>query len=1481
MAEPSAASVSVGDGQFLFNADFARNGSDLELTGGDGTSLTIANYFSGAERADLVADNGAVLSGDTVDILAGPLAPGQYAQATQNDAGGGTQIGQVIVATGTTSATRADGTSVQLADGSPVFSGDVVQTGAGSALAITFSDGTVFNVGEDARMVLNEFVYDPNSSVNKMLFSIVEGSFVFVAGAVAKTGEMDVNTPVAALGIRGTSPTVFASRSGVVEFSIVRDPVTEIVGTYGVFGLNGGPRLATVDDPNIKVVIAGVGAAPQIVQKTAGEVANDQILQQQLTDSFISAQPLIQELLNNIPGGRGRPDDDQQPGGGEGQQEASAPSGLLFPSSGFSGDQRIAEAFQEDILTTTASGLIGTPAGRGLATLGSSQFGGAGPSATPLLSDSGFSGAGGTPSGFDLPSDPLLPVSGSGIGLGLNMPGPATIAEDSSIVLSGLSVIDDPGSFVEVEMVAQSTLTFPAAAISAAQALGLQFLIGDGVDDDIVVFAGSLEAVNMLIAQVTYDPTPDNNGDAGFSITASNGQESAHDFLPITITPVNDAPVAGNDTAVTDEDAPLSAIAVLANDSDIDGDALTVASASAANGTVFINADGTLDYVPDADFSGTDTITYQVSDGVASDTGTVTVTVNPVNDPPIATDDTAVTDEDTTLTNIPVLANDTDIDGDALTVASASAANGTVFINADGTLDYVPDADFSGTDTITYQVSDGVASDTGTVTVTVNPVNDPPVAADDTAVTDEDTTLTNIPVLANDTDIDGDALTVASASAANGTVFINADGTLDYVPDADFSGTDTITYQVSDGVASDTGTVTVTVNPVNDPPVAADDTAVTDEDTTLTNIPVLANDSDAEGDVLTVTSASAANGTVFINADGTLDYVPDADFSGTDTITYQVSDGVASDTGTVSVTVNPVNDPPLAEPDLVTAAQSGITTGDLFADNGNGADSDADGDALRVVAVNGLPGAVNGPLTLPSGAIVTLMQDGTFIFDPQDAFFSLAEGQTANETFNYTIADPSGETSTANVTVTVIGVNDAPVVVDPSPDQSIAVNSAYTFSLATTFFDVDSGDVLSYSAQLAGGAPLPAWLSFSGTTLSGTPTNLDGGDLTIEITATDLGGLSVTDTFILSVTPNILGTPFDDISAGAVVGTAANDLIDALAGNDEVFGNAGNDVVIGGQGNDFLNGGVGDDTYQWAAGDGIDTIADESLNPGNDSIEITGGPYFDLHYTWDPSGGALNVGVTPDDTYQFATGGFVVISSFFFGFGAVDSYEADTANNAFWSADGSISRAFLTDPVTLAGNSDTGLNQGIYGEIIFGNTGNNFIDGGGGFRDVIHGLDGSDTLTGNDASLLVLDGGAGNDLLLGGTNTDELLGGDGIDRLSGGSGSDTLTGGDGVDLFVFLPGEIGVDVITDFLASEDQLDLGSLLDSSGLDPGFNDNEYVRATSDGAGNAIVTADPDGASGSAPFSTIAVLEGVSVGTVITYRYTDVDTSTITVV
>ncbi|MBY7705291.1 tandem-95 repeat protein, partial [Vibrio harveyi] len=645
----------------------------------------------------------------------------------------------------------------------------------------------------------------------------------------------------------------------------------------------------------------------------------------------------------------------------------------------------------------------------------------------------------------------------------------------------------------------------------------------DPENDTLTITAASVPAeqgtVTIVDGKLVFTPAENFNGDATISYTISDGQLTDDATVAVTVNPVNDAPVAVDDTVTTDEDTAVT-IDVLANDSDPENDQLTITNASvpAEQGTVTI-VDGKLVFTPAENFNGDATISYTISDVQLTDDATVAVTVNPVNDAPVAVNDTVSTDEDTAVT-IDVLANDSDPENDQLTITNASvpAEQGTVTI-VDGKLVFTPAENFNGDATISYTISDGQLSDDATVAVTVNSVNDAPVAVNDTVSTDEDTAVT-IDVLANDSDPENDTLTITAASvpAEQGTVAI-VDGKLVFTPAENFNGDATISYTISDGELSDDATVAVTVNPANDAPVAVNDAVSTDEDTAVT-IDVLANDSDPENDTLTITAASvpAEQGTVTI-VDGKLVFTPAENFNGDATISYTISDGQLTDDATVAVTVNPVNDAPVAVNDAVSTDEDTAVTIDVLAN-----DSDPENDTLTITAVS-----------VPAEQGTVTIVDGKLVFTP-------AENFNGDATISYTISD--GQLSDdATVAVTVNPVNDAPVAVNDavSTDEDTAV----TIDVLANDSDPEN-DTLTITA-----ASVPAeqgTVTIVDGKLVFTPAENFNGDATISYTISD-GQL--TDDATVAVTVN----PVNDAPV-AVNDTVATDedtavTIDVLANDSD------------------------------------------------------------------------------------------------------------------------------------------------------------------------------------------------------------------------------------------------------------------------------------------------------------------------------------------
>jgi len=542
---------------------------------------------------------------------------------------------------------------------------------------------------------------------------------------------------------------------------------------------------------------------------------------------------------------------------------------------------------------------------------------------------------------------------------------------------------------------------------------------------------------------LTYTPDGDYNGPDAFTVTVCDDRGAcAEETVTLTIEPVQDAPVAVDDTAATASDAPVT-VDVLANDSDADGDALSVTAVSdPAGGAVVIEDDGTVTYTPDAGFSGQDTFTYTVDDGQGNEaTATVSVEVGGSNGAPVVVDDTVEVPEDGGPATVDVLDNDSDPDGDALAVTAVTPpAHGAATVEADGTVTYEPEADFFGEDTFSYTACDaGGLCATATVAVTVTPTEDAPVAVDDEVSTVQGQAVTLEPT-ANDSDVDGDPLTVAEVGQpAHGTATVEPDGTVTYTPEDGFVGTDTFTVTISDGQGgTDTSDVTVHVDAApNGAPVANDD-AATPAAGEPTILDVLANDSDPDGDPLAVTDVvQPDHGAVTINADGTLTYTPEDGYTGGDSFTYEVCDDHgACDTATVTLDVGgEPNQAPTAVDDEVHVPMDAPSTLDLA-----GNDSDPDGDALTVTEATG---AQHGTITVNG--------DGTVTYDPEDGYFG-------PDSFTYTVCDPSGACDTGDVTVNV-GDEDG----DGVPDER-------EVALGTDPQDPDTdGDGLTDGEEIAGG----------------------------------------------------------------------------------------------------------------------------------------------------------------------------------------------------------------------------------------------------------------------------------------------------------------------------------------------------------------------------------------------------------------------------
>jgi len=402
-----------------------------------------------------------------------------------------------------------------------------------------------------------------------------------------------------------------------------------------------------------------------------------------------------------------------------------------------------------------------------------------------------------------------------------------------------------------------------------------------------------------------------------FQVCVSDGTIEVCTNVTVTVNNVNFEPVAVDDAYTTNEDVVLNVPApgVLENDTDPDSPVLTAVLVETVNhGELTLNADGSFVYTPDQDYNGTDTFTYKASDGTfESEVATVTITINPVNDAPVAVDDAYTVAEDAVLTIAApgVLANDSDVDGDVLNATlRTNVSHGVLALLADGSFTYTPDKDFFGTDSFTYtllshpQTEEGW-TDWATVTITVTPVNDAPVLDEIPDFTIPE--LAPFAFIATASDVDDTELTFSLVNPPAGAAIDPETGEFTWTPTHDQVGEHEIKLCVSDGELEDCQIFKITVTAVNASPVAVEDAYTLNQDQILTIVApgVLENDTDPENDPLTaVLVATTQHGTLILSADGSFMYVPDAGYYGEDTFTYKAFDGeYYSEEVTVTLTI--------------------------------------------------------------------------------------------------------------------------------------------------------------------------------------------------------------------------------------------------------------------------------------------------------------------------------------------------------------------------------------------------------------------------------------------------------------------------------------------------------------------------------------------------------------------------------------------------
>uniref|UniRef100_UPI0011310718 beta strand repeat-containing protein n=1 Tax=Cobetia sp. QF-1 TaxID=1969833 RepID=UPI0011310718 len=728
--------------------------------------------------------------------------------------------------------------------------------------------------------------------------------------------------------------------------------------------------------------------------------------------------------------------------------------------------------------------------------------------------------------------------------------------------------------------------------------------------------------------------------------------------LSITVTGVNDAPVAVQDTNATTENNAVSGD-VLLNDSDVDAsDILIVSQVSddAANvgqptagdngGQYTVNADGSYDFAPGADFDDlavdetrTTTISYQVSDGQGGfDTATLSVTVTGTNDAPVVSTPTADANaDDGDAIDIPAGDAFSDVDGsDELSFTAEGLPEGVIIDPATGRITgtLTPDASQNGPFEITVTANDGNG---GTVTDTfiLTPSNTAPVAGDDAATVAEKMPASGN-VLDNDADggNDTDALTVSQVGedAANvgqptagdngGQYTVNADGSYDFAPGADFDDlavdetrTTAISYQVSDGQGGfDTATLSITVTGTNDAPVVSTPTADANaDDGDAIDIPAGDAFSDVDGsDELSFTAEGLPEGAIIDPATGRITgtLTPDASQNGPFEITVTADDGNG---GTVTDTfiLTPSNTAPVAGDDAATVAEKAPASGNVL---DNDADGGNDTDALTVSQVGEDAANVGEAIAGSTGGLITIASDGSYTFAQGTDFDDLADGESRITAIDYQISDGQGGVDTATLSITVIGTNDAPVVSTPTADANAEDGDAIDIPAGDAFSDVDGSDELSFTAE---GLPEGVIIDPGTGRITGTltPDASQNGPFEITVTANDGNGGMVTDTFTLTPS-NTAPVAGDDAATVAEKMPASGNVLDndADGGNDTdalTVSQVGEDAANVGQPTAGDNGGQytvnADGSYDFAPGADFDDLAVDETRTTSISYQVSDG----------------------------------------------------------------------------------------------------------------------------------------------------------------------------------------------------------------------------------------------------------------------------------
>ena len=534
---------------------------------------------------------------------------------------------------------------------------------------------------------------------------------------------------------------------------------------------------------------------------------------------------------------------------------------------------------------------------------------------------------------------------------------------------------------------------------------------------------------------LTYTPSLDYSGPDSLTFMVNDGTiDSNSATISITVTAVNDSPVANPQSVTTKVDKSVS-IALTGSDSDSKMLSFNIVT-EPKNGALSLisnfNTNGQLVYTPRPGYIGTDSFTFRTKDE-SSGSNPAIVTINiTANNPPVADQQPVKTLEDTPVT-ITLKADDPD--GDTLTYKVIKEPLHGKLTGTAPNLTYTPDKNYNGPDSFSFKSNDGTAdSFLATVPITVTPVNDAPTANPSSIEIQEDT---QSPIALTGIDPDGDSLTYSIVTNPSHGSLSEKAPNLIYTPDLNYYGKDSFSFRVNDGTTdSASANVSITIIPVDDPPIANGSTITLTEDTP---VPITLSGSDPDGDPLTYSIVREPSHGKLEGTPPNLIYTPEKNFNWLDSFTFKVNDGTSdSETAAVLITVNPANDPPTANDDNITVQEDkSLERIDVLKN-----DIEVDNEPLKIKSI-----------TQGSNGVVEINPDNTLKYTPTENFFG-------NDTFTYTINDRDGQTDTATVNVTIEPTNDRPKIIS-TPVTKAMKDGLYIYDVNA--IDPDKNDKLIYT----------------------------------------------------------------------------------------------------------------------------------------------------------------------------------------------------------------------------------------------------------------------------------------------------------------------------------------------------------------------------------------------------------------------------------